>query len=162
MALSEFHESTILKTDAAFGFDNFACSPEDITERLGLNPDETRTKGEFRTRRDGSRLVVPFSTWSIASNSMSKDINEHLRELLARLRVAKLPFSPDWGEASFGVLWKSNYLYAGTGPFYEPDVLCGIAALGAALYQDIYQVDEELDEAKSGIHRVPKHYFGDE
>jgi hypothetical protein len=40
-------------------------------------------------------------------------------------------------------LWEGNYLYAGSGPFYEADVIAGIATLGADLWQDIYQIDED-------------------
>ena len=147
MALSEFYESTILEVNASFGFHSFPCAPEAITERIGLQPDKTSTKDHpHRIGSDGQRILVPFSSWSIFSSSPSKDINEHLRQLLVRLGTAKLPFDPSWGEPHFGVLWKCSYLYAGTGPFYEPDVVTGIAAFTASLYQDIYQVDEANDE----------------
>jgi hypothetical protein len=162
MALSEFYESTIVEVNASFGFGDFPCAPEVITEALGLAPDDARTKGDRRTSAFGGRvIVVPFSTWSIQSVSRSKDINEHLRELLARLGTAKRPFDPSWGEPSFGVSWHGNYLYAGSGPFYERDVLAGIAAVGASLHQDIYQVDED-DEAADGdtrLRRIPKKFF---
>jgi hypothetical protein len=92
------------------------------------------------------------------SASNSKDINDHLRQLLVRLGAAKAPFDPEWGEPQFGILWKGNYLYAGSGPFYEPDVIAGVAGLGAALYQDIYQVDQDDSEVenKSEVRRIPR------
>lgn len=163
MPISEFHESTIVKVEATFGFAYFTCSPEEITAKLGVQPDGVRVKGEQRVvvRGETTHTVrVPFSSWHMKSESTSKDINDHLRQLLLRLGVARLPFDPSWGEPSFGVLWKGNYLYAGSGPFYEPDVIAGIARLGAALYQDIYQVDEpEEPEADTGLQRIPKRYF---
>jgi hypothetical protein len=90
MALSEFYESTIVEVNADFGFSDFPCAPEAITEALGLAPDDARTRGDRRASAFGGRvIVVPFSTWSIHSVAQSKDINEHLRELLTRLDTAK-------------------------------------------------------------------------
>ncbi len=56
------------------------------------------------------------------------------------------------------MLWKGNYLYAGSGPFYESDVLKGIARFDSDLYQDIYQIDQSEDEIanKSEFKRIPK------
>ena len=158
MSLSEFHASTIVKVEASFGFAEFACMPDEITDRLGITPDGVRTKGEPHPTPLNPEQRVPFSSWHIESSSSSKDINDHLRQLLARLGAAKGPFDPKWGEPSFGVLWKGNYLYAGSGPFYEPDVIAGVAALGAALYQDIYQVDQDDSEIenKSEFRRIQK------
>ena len=142
MPISDFYASTVLKVGATFGFDHFACAPEEISDALGLQADETRTQGDMR--RIGPRSVpVHFNSWCIVSTADSKDVNDHLRQLLARLGPVASRFHPEWGEPSFGVVWKGNYLYAGSGPFYEPDVIAGIAALGASLYQDIYQVDSE-------------------
>ncbi len=157
--MSELHESTVVKPEASFGFAGFTCLPDDITERIGLKPDDARIKGHRRVLRNGREFLVPLSTWSIASRSPSKDINEHLRELLVRLQGANLPFDPAWGEAAFAVLWKGNDLCTGRGPSYEPDVLAGIAALGAALHQDSHQVDAEPPDDTSDFHRAPKRFF---
>ena len=162
MAISEFHESTIVSVSASFGFAQFACPPEEITRELGIEPDLTVTKGSARRILSGRKTgTAPFSTWSISSSCDSKDVNEHLRELCGRLGSAKRSFDPAWGEPTFGVTWKGNYLYAGSGPFYERDVIERIAALGASLYQDIYQVDEEDEEpdGDDGLSRIPKRFF---
>ena len=160
MALSEFYESTILKVGATFGFGDFACPPAEITTRLRIDPDEVIVKGE-KTTLKGRVFERPFSSWGISSTCESRDVNDHLRQLLKRLEVVNVPFDPLWGEPSFGVLWKCNYLYAGTGPFYDPDVLQGISRYAAALYQDIYQVDEEDSGSigKTGLKRIPKAWF---
>ena len=164
MALSESYESTIVKVGAHFGFSDFTCSPNEITVRIGMDPDKTRTKGDQKSILEGRRtMVVPFSAWTISSRCESKDVNDHLRELLVRLTCAKRPFDPIWGQPSFGVLWKSNYLYAGSGPFYEGDVLAGIVEFGASLYQDIFQVDQDDEEVanSSQFRRIPKRYFSE-
>lgn len=158
MALSEFYESTIIEVRADFGFGSFDCDPREITATLGIDPDEVRYKGQERTTRTGHVIKSPMNSWSLSSRSKSKDINAHLRELFSRLEGVEGLFSPRWGEASFGVLWKGSYLYAGNGPFYEPDVVAGIARFGAALSQDIYQVDQDDSEIenKSGFRRIPR------
>ena len=49
-------------------------------------------------------------------------------------------------------------MYAGTGPFFEADVLHGIAQWDAELYQDIYYIDQDVDEAEGvdGLRRISK------
>ena len=162
MAISDCFASTIIKVRASFGFSGFECLPEEITSTLGITPDEIRTKGERRKALKGTReILVHESSWTISSRSDSKDVNDHLRMLLNRLEQRASDFAPEWGEPDFGVLWKGNYLYQGSGPFYERDVLAGISALGASLYQDIYQVDQDDDEIETppGLQRLPKDFF---
>jgi hypothetical protein len=64
----------------------------------------------------------------------------------------------DWGSASFGITWKNNYLYAGTGSFFEAYVLQGIVRWKAELCQDIYQIDQEEKDAHSeeGLRRLSR------
>ncbi len=161
MGISDTYASTIIKVGASFGFSDFDCSPDAITASLGLQPDSVRVKGDRRTLRNGRIFTVPFSSWSINSSSPSKDVNDHLRELIGRLGDCGRRFQSEWNEPFFGVLWKGNYLYAGSGPFYERDVLEGVASLGASLFQDIYQVDEETSQVESGqrFQRIPKDFF---
>jgi hypothetical protein len=66
--------------------------------------------------------------------------------LIHRLAHVAPNYPPELGAPSFSVLWVGNYLYAGSGPFFEADVIAGVARLKASLYQDIYQVDEGLEE----------------
>ena len=85
------------------------------------------------------------------------DINEHLKVLLDVLlpkREIILEFATG-GETYFGVIWKSTYLYAGTGPLIEAQYLRGITELGAGIGFDIYQVDEEEDNANQAMHPRP-------
>lgn len=142
MALSEFYESTIIEVQAYFGFDSFDCDPAEISTSLGVEADDVHLKDSLRTLKNGKTIKNHFSSWSIESKSTSKDINVHLRQLLDRLSEVQNNFEPRFGKPSFSVVWKGNYLYAGSGPFYEADVLKGIAELNVELYQDIYQIDE--------------------
>jgi hypothetical protein len=141
MAISEFYASTILRVRATFGFCEFDCDPDDITRALRITPDDVRRKGEVRRLSSGRDFITPFNDWTIKSRGNSKDVNDHLRELVDRLAGVAERLRPEFGPPQFGVTWKSNNLYTGSGPFYEADVIARIAGFGAMLFQDIYQVD---------------------
>jgi hypothetical protein len=128
MAISEFYASTILKVSVSFGFDGFDVDPDEITQVFGIPPDEVRRKGERRMLHDGRELGIPFSSWTIVSADDSKDVNDHLRALLRRIEGKQSACKAEFGRAKFGVTWKCNYLYSGSGPFYEADVIAGIAS----------------------------------
>ena len=147
--LSDFYLSTIVAVRASFGFSKFACLPEEISLALGLEPTDARREGENRVVR-GKLFRVPFSTWSLSSTSGSKDVNVHLRELLDRVQPVARSIEARWNAPAFSVMWQGTYLYAGSGPFYEADVVRGIASLRADLWQDIYQIDDRdtVDEPK--------------
>ena len=145
MAISDIHASTIIKVRADFGFSEFACDPDEITHALEVTPDELGRTREALSMRAGRETRWRWNSWAIESRAASKDVNDHLRELLARLDAVAGRIRPEFGQAWFSVVWKGNYLYAGSGPFYDADVIAGIAALGAMLYQDIDQIDQEID-----------------
>jgi hypothetical protein len=148
MALSESYESTIIEVGAGFGYSNFECDPAEITRALEITPDNVVLKGE-KWVAFGKTRTRPFNSWEITSQSTSKDVNVHLRELLNRLGDRNKLARSHWGTPSFSIVWKNNYLYAGTGPFFEVDVISGIARWKAELYQDIYQIDQE-DSGSNG------------
>jgi hypothetical protein len=158
MAISDFHASTIIKVRAYFGFWQFDCDPSDITTSLNIDADKIWRKGVKRQLRNGTEIENQWNSWTIESKGNSKDANDHLRELLARLEGKEKLVAQQFGKPSFSVIWKGNYLYAGSGPFYESDVLKGIAGFGADLWQDIYQIDQRDDEIenKSEFKRIPK------
>ncbi len=158
MALSEFYESTIIEAKASFGYSNFACDPDQITRVLGITPDEITRKGEEWTTPAGKIRARPFNSWGITSKTSSKDVNFHLRNLLKRLGKKHELVQKKWGKGSFGITWKNNYLYAGTGPFFEVGVLQGIARWQAELYQDIYQIDQDEinNQGEEGLRRLSR------
>lgn len=143
MAITEFYASTILKVSVSFGFAGFDGDPDEITRVFGIPPDEVRRKGERRMLHNGREFDTPFSSWTIVSADDSKDVNDHLRGLLRRIEGKQSACKTDFGRARFDVTWKCNYLYSGSGPFYEADVIAGIASWQAELFQDIYQVDQD-------------------
>jgi hypothetical protein len=158
MALSDFYESTILKVSASFGFFNFDCDPNLVSAALRVTPDELLRKGEIRATRGGHKLMNRWNSWHVVSRSDSKDVNVHLRELLARVDGCHGLARPEFGRPSLNVTRKGNYLYAGNGPFYEADVIAGIASWAAELWQDIYQIDQEENPPVGPLklRRIPK------
>ena len=139
MEISDFHASTIILVRASFVLSGFNESPESITEALGIRPDSTQVCGDTRVVAGKARIPIRENQWAISCSSQSKNVNHQIRELLVRLAGKELLIRPEWSPA-FDVLWKGNYLHAGSGPFYESDVLAGMARFGASLWQDIYQV----------------------
>ena len=75
------------------------------------------------------------------------DVRAHFRYLHERLlpHAEAIRALAQANDASFGVVWKSVYLYAGTGPLLDAESVAGIAALGAAVAFDIYQVEDDQD-----------------
>jgi hypothetical protein len=142
MALDAQFAESIKQVEVTFGFSHFDCDPEDITSGLGITPDEVRRRGEQLPARGGRFVTVPFNAWSISSKTKSKDVNDHCREVLKRLAAAVGRLDARWRVPSFNVLYKATHLCGGNGPFFEVDVVKGIAALGAELWQDIYSLEE--------------------
>jgi hypothetical protein len=70
------------------------------------------------------------------------DPNVQIRDLLDRVRGEMQRIDPAWNP-SYNILWKSRILGAGAGPYYEKDVIEGIAAMGAEIYQDLYLVEDD-------------------
>ena len=144
MALDPQFAESIRDVRASFGFSHFDCDPGIITEALHIVPDEVRRRGDELTPKPGRRFTVPFNSWCISSSVASKDVNDHIRELLTRLSRATGRLDPRWGAPSFNVLYKATHLFGGNGPFYETDVVQGIAGLGAELWQDIYSLEDVI------------------
>ncbi len=157
--ISEFYASTVVKVKVDFSLAGFSGAPASVTSALGVEPDWHLEKGDTWITSWGQTRTAAENSWGLESRTDSKDANDHLRELLNRLASRRGAFRPEWGEPSFGILWKGNYLYAGSGPFYEADVLEGVAELGAAIWQDIYQVDQEGGAEVDELSRIPKRFF---
>lgn len=150
MPISELHASHIRKVNVTFCLSGLELDPAHVSHRLGLHGDETRRRGdERRNKRTGFLMGYhDEGFWALSSlpRVTSKDVNDHFRWLLEKLlshRETVLELKTG-GESYFDVLWKSTYLYAGSGPLLDADSLAGVAALGAGMGFDIYQVDEEI------------------
>jgi hypothetical protein len=144
VAISEFYEKTIESVRVSLCFHGFRCDPDHITAVLGIEPDQVQRAGEERETLGGHRVKDRANQWALDSRSASKDVNVQIRDLLVRVEACATSIDPEW-DPFFNVVWKGNYLYAGSGPFYERDVLAGVAGIGAEIFQDIYQVDGEED-----------------
>jgi len=140
LTLSSSHEATIESVRVRFCLAEFSDDPDRITATLGIQPDLVLRVGDQRQLHGGVRVPIRHSHWEIRSRNDSKDVNVQIRSLIALLDPVVTKIDPAWNPF-VDVIWKGNYLHAGSGPFYERDVIAGIARLGAEIFQDIYQVD---------------------
>lgn len=143
MPINEIFEREIQQVEVSLVFTDFEMDPEEITEKLGLQPDDLRRKGETRRLENGQEFVVPFNLWSFKSPESSLDPNVQIRAIFDLLESVGTRVNPEW-KPFFNILWKSRVLGAGSGPFYEKDVIEGIARIGAEIYQDLYHVEEDF------------------
>ena len=142
MPLDDIFAADIEEVRVSLVFFDFDADPGIITEALGILPDEVRRKGEVREMEGDRAYTVPHNLWALNSRSPSLDPNDQIRELLARVEVARDKIDPAWAP-SFNILWKSTTVGAGAGPYYEKDVVQGIAGIGADIYQDLYLVEKD-------------------
>jgi hypothetical protein len=148
MSLNPLYEEHIREVTVAFDLTAPDLDPDAVSEVVGINPTWSARRGDERRSYTG-HLLDPHDEgwWQLSSRDTidSKDINDHFRYLLTRL----LPHEDyicevgEEGESSFGFLWKSTYLYAGTGPMLARDCVAGVARLNAEIGFDIYQVNEK-------------------
>jgi len=150
--ISPEHASHIRGVNVAFMLLGDDLDPSAVTAALGILPHSCARKGDER-RSPGNQLLGHNRQgwWRLDSTPLlkvtgdeAKDINEHLKALLEQLlphRASILDFAAR-NESYVDVVWKSTYLYAGTGPLIESQYLKGITDLGAGIGFDIYQIDE--------------------
>src|SRR5688572_4373510 len=155
MHLNPSYEATIKSVVVTFFVSAPDLDPRDVSAAVGIAATSSARRGDERRNALGDLLRPEHEGWwalSTRGRLESKDIDEHFRDLLGRLlphRDAFLAFARG-GETYFDVIWKSNYLYAGSGPLLAADVIVGVAALGASMGFDIYQVDElDMEDATS-------------
>jgi hypothetical protein len=145
MSLNPLHEAHIREVAVYFDLTAPDLDPESVSVVLGGSHRSAR-RGDERRNVKGQVLRPHDEGWlqiNTRGRVDSKDVNKHFRWLLERLlphRDQVLGFAN--GETYFGVLWKSTYLYAGTGPMLDRDVVAGAAKLHAEIGFDIYQVKE--------------------
>jgi hypothetical protein len=120
MPISEFHASHIQQVWVTFCFSAPGLDPSAVTAVVGIDPTDVERQGDVRRNFAGNVLgTYDRGSWYLSSKGAveSKDINDHFKYLLERLLPGRDVFVlATAGETYFDVLWKSTYLYAGTGP----------------------------------------------
>ena len=148
MTISEFHASHIQQVSVTFCFSAPGLDLSAVTAAVGVDPTDVDRPGDVRRNFVGNPVGThERGCWYLSSKGVveSKDINDHFRYLLERLLPGRDVFvQTTAGETYFDVLWKSTYLYAGTGPLVDAASIAGMAALGAGVGFDIYQVDDAV------------------
>jgi hypothetical protein len=158
MPISTLHASHITDVNIGFVLAGPELDPASVSQALGIAPDTSARRGEARLNPGGQpRAPWDHGWWRINSAPrvsskdvhVCRDINAHFEALLAELlphRGAILQLARG-GSTYFDVLWKSTYLYAGTGPLIDPTCVRGMAALEAGVGFDIYSVEAPENEA---------------
>jgi len=158
MTISEHHAAHITDVNVGFVLEGPELDPASVSRALGIAPEASAHRGDARLNASGQpRPPWDHGWWRINSSSripspdilVRRDINAHFSALLGALlphREAISEFARG-GSTFFHVLWKSTYLYAGTGPLVDPECIQGMAALGAGVGFDIYAVEEPENEA---------------
>ncbi len=160
--ISPEHASHIRGVNVSFMLYGDELDPDTVTAALRISPHSCARKGDEQRAPRGQLLGHHRQGWwrldstplLKVNGDAEKDINEHLKVLLAKLlpkRTAILDFAAR-GESYVDVVWRSTYLYAGTGPLIEAQYLKGVTDLGAGIGFDIYQIDEEEDDANQSAH----------
>lgn len=145
--------SHIGRVKATYSLSAPDLDPDELTERLGLQPDYSCRRGDPRVDYKGRPLPRDEneSVWLISSEGIvSKDINEHLGSLMGRVGARQdfIAELVDSGVKSyFDVLWESRYLYAGTGPVLMQSIVEDMGRLRASIGFDIYQIDSEEQDS---------------
>jgi hypothetical protein len=154
MAISSLYASHIRRVNAYFTLTSVSLAPSEITRQTGITPDFSETSGDPRySPRGRLQSYHREGSWGIeglprlkAEGDARKGINEHIQVLLdvllPRREIVLALARRMKAEIDFGILWESTYLYAGTGPMFTPQNMAGMAALGAGLSFDIYQINE--------------------
>lgn len=148
MDISESHASHIRWVSVAFIISGADFNPDTMTVILDRKPDKCARKGDPRKNYAGKSLSPEQEGWwriESTTHVKSKDVNDHFEFLLGillphRQKILELAKN---GETYFDVLWKSTYLYAGTGPLLSASVCEGIGMLKAGVGFDIYQIEEK-------------------
>ena len=150
MVLNPHHEAHIRGVAVTFSVSAPDLDPDAVTVATGLQPDRQARRGDERRNRAGKLLgFEQEGWWALGTRGKldSKDVRVHFHYLHAQLlpHAALIRAFAEGGETYFDVVWKSTYLYAGTGPIFDADSIRGIAELGAGMGFDIYQVDDEAE-----------------
>lgn len=146
-SLNPSYESTIVSVAVTFSVSAPDLDPQSISEATGIAPTATARRGDERRNVRGQLLTPETEGWwalSTRDRIESRDVDDHFRDLLKLLvpyRAVLCSFAAQ-GETYFDVVWKSTYLYAGSGPLLAADVIAGVASLDASIGFDIYQVDK--------------------
>lgn len=156
--ISKYDLKYVVRTYASFSLSNSDMHPKEITERLNLNPLSIEVKGEWIGLPKGGGYFAEENHWYIRSTSDSLDINIHLSELLDLIEPIANKFETSMGYPEFTITYLNNYLYAGSGPTIESEIVARIGKLNATMSFDIYQVDQDLteEEKNSKFRRITR------
>lgn len=161
--ITKYDLKYVVKTYASFSLNNSDMHPVEITARLNLNPLSIEVKGELISLPKGGGYIAGENHWYIRSISDSLDVNIHLTELLELIEPIAYKLEKSMGHPEFTITYLNNYLYAGSGPTIESEIVARVGKLNASLAFDIYQVDQDLseEEENAAFSRITRNELND-
>lgn len=129
-----------------------ANDPQEITDYIGMEPDETAKAGNRRIRytNEGREIKLPIkvSLWGIRSSlADSEDAEEHIKHLLERCRPYKRKIIETAGKYGGPCISVGMYSFWFNPQFvFDAAILKELGEYGARLYLDIYDFSESDDE----------------
>lgn len=132
-------------------FFDFNCSPQDITERLGLQPTETGIKGEkFFIGVDDKKIekIWPHNYWEYRLNTetdewISLQVDSFIKEII-KPRVPLIKQITKICKSEFSVL---QYIYDSPNPglHFDQEIIKILFEIGVELDVDIYCLSKLAD-----------------
>ena len=124
----------------------FECSPDDITQKLGVEPTETRLKGEMREIGEGKHRREKENienAWILRSElPRNTPIEKHIENLLNKIAPHKQNFIDVAKSYVFQFNCAIYYYEANPGILLSPTILKKAGELNIPLSFDIYCLAE--------------------
>lgn len=149
----EFKEKT--SNHVSFVIYDFECLPDEITKKLGIEPTETRIKGEIRIigkKKIKIKRVNKENSWHLKSDlPLTAPVENHLVNLLKKLKPRKQKITEInqkyYAEFSCALYFRE----ANPGIHIDEKLLKEIGKLNAKLDLDMYCLgdDNELESTKA-------------
>jgi len=131
------------QTYAYFYVTGYQCSPEEITNILGVEPTDTWVKGEkwgtnnIRERKE--------SSWIFKTNKSENDYysNYHFKELLEKIEGIKGKLKNLPKECDIGITYVPTCYFPNVAVILDSELIQKIASLGLSVDFDIYSLESD-------------------
>ena len=135
------YKTDIDRISVSLWINGFECSPEEITRQLGVQPSETRIKGEkrFVSKKAKAPMINKENSWRLKSElPQTVEPDKHLEFLLKQLNPHKKAFLELTKKyetiISFGIDWN----YCNPGITLDKSLLIELAELNVEVDFDMY------------------------
>jgi hypothetical protein len=131
------------KTYAYFHVSEFDCTPDEITNILGLKPTDAWCKGEKWGVDNIRERKEKFWRYKTSESTNDYYTNIHFKELLDKLEKQKENLANLPSEVKTGITYVSTCYFPNIGVILEYELLERIVNLGLSLDFDIYSLSND-------------------